>query len=278
MAKSLMDMIIDKIFTPDVVGSIGERRIDHELDMLQLFGHKGKSLRNIYIPKNDGSTSEIDLVFITRQGIFVIESKNYSGWIFGNEKYNYWTASLSKNMKNKFYNPIKQNRTHIKWLKKYLGKEIQTYSIIVFSERCELKDITVESTDVKVIQRDSVYATIRDIMDDAPDRLTDDEVNDIFEQLNELTDVDKAVKEAHIRHINEKHIAPKDSSSKTKTDDPVKTSLSDPEQKEDLVCPRCGSPLVLRQAKKGKYSGNSFYGCSGFPKCRYIKNIGDNTD
>ena len=36
--------------------------------------------------KEDGETSEVDLIFITQKGIFVFESKNYSGWIFGDEK------------------------------------------------------------------------------------------------------------------------------------------------------------------------------------------------
>ena len=40
-----------------------------------------------------------------------------------------------------------------------------------------------------------------------------------------------------------------------------------------LVCPKCGSKLVLRTARKGANSGNQFYGCSAFPKCRFIKNV-----
>lgn len=43
--------------------------------------------------------------------------------------------------------------------------------------------------------------------------------------------------------------------------------------KDELICPKCGSKLVLRTAKKGTNEGNQFYGCSAFPKCRYIKNV-----
>jgi len=43
--------------------------------------------------------------------------------------------------------------------------------------------------------------------------------------------------------------------------------------KTDMICPRCGSKLVLRTAKKGDNAGNQFYGCSSFPKCRYVKNL-----
>ena len=38
-------------------------------------------------------------------------------------------------------------------------------------------------------------------------------------------------------------------------------------------CPRCGGTLILRTAKHGINKGNSFYGCSNYPKCRYIKNL-----
>lgn len=65
-----------------------------ELKLVRFLGRKGKILRNIYVPKDNGETSEIDLVYITQKGIFVFESKNYSGWIFGDGKSMYWTASL----------------------------------------------------------------------------------------------------------------------------------------------------------------------------------------
>ena len=48
---------------------------------------------------------------------------------------------LPNQQKNRFYNPIKQNRTHIKWLQKYVGEDVPLFSIIVFSERCELKNL-----------------------------------------------------------------------------------------------------------------------------------------
>ena len=55
--------------------------------------------------KEDGETSEVDLIFITQKGIFVFESKNYSGWIFGDEKSRNWTAMLPNKQKHQFYNP-----------------------------------------------------------------------------------------------------------------------------------------------------------------------------
>lgn len=36
-------------------------------------------------------------------------------------------------------------------------------------------------------------------------------------------------------------------------------------------CPKCGSNLVLRESKRGVNAGNTFWGCSNFPKCRYVE-------
>lgn len=37
------------------------------------------------------------------------------------------------------------------------------------------------------------------------------------------------------------------------------------------VCPKCSGELVERTAKRGPNAGNTFLGCSNFPKCRYIE-------
>lgn len=113
MAKGLIDLLLDSIFNAEWAGRRGEKLTERELNLVCLFGRKGRVLRNIYVPKDNGETSEIDVAFITQKGIFVKESKNYSGWIFGDEKTAYWTAVVPNGEKNCFYNPIKQNRTHI---------------------------------------------------------------------------------------------------------------------------------------------------------------------
>ena len=76
------------------------------------------------------------------KGIYVFESKNYSGWIFGSEDQQQWTMSLNAHTKERFYNPVKQNRAHVRALAAYLGlPESAFMSFIVFSERCELKKV-----------------------------------------------------------------------------------------------------------------------------------------
>lgn len=96
-------------------------------------------LNNITIPFQDGTT-QIDHVLISTKGVFVIEVKNYSGWIFGNEKSKQWTQSIYR-VKSQFQNPIHQNFRHViamQQLLEFLPKE-QIHSIVVFSGSAEFK-------------------------------------------------------------------------------------------------------------------------------------------
>lgn len=204
MAKDIIDKFLDKyIFTPEWMGRRGEKLTERELKLVRFLVRGGKILRNVYIPKENGETSEIDVLYITQKGIFVIESKNYSGWVFGSEKNYQWTVSLPNGIKNKLYNPIKQNQTHIKWLQKYIGEDIPLFSIISFSERCTLK-LKGEFT-VPVINRDYLYATIRNIWNKSEDKLLDEQVNELYEKLKELTKVSKEDKMKHVEDTKKKY-------------------------------------------------------------------------
>lgn len=176
MAKSILDSlvggIVDSVCYADWLGRRGEKHVARELNLVRLFGRDGKILRNVYVPKDNGEATEIGVLFIAVKGIYVLESKNYSGWIFGSECQRKWTVSFSSGMKERFHNPIKQNRTLCKWLRRYLGDDTPLFSIVVFSERCELKKITVDSPDAKVVKRDRLYTAIRDIWDDSPNALS----------------------------------------------------------------------------------------------------------
>ena len=272
MSKGLIDLVLDSIFNDEWKGRHGEKLTERELKLVQLFGRKGKVLRNVYLPKDNGETSELDVVFITQKGIFIFESKNYSGWIFGDEDGQYWTAMLPNKQKNKFYNPVKQNRTHLKWMKQFVGENVPLFSIIVFSERCDLKKITMHSEDIKVIKRDYTYATVRDIWDSRTDAVSNKTIDELYIRLKELTNVDTAVKAAHIQTIENKYKNKIKLTASDKDSIPENiTIIPDTSADTDLKCPKCGNNLVLRIAKKGANAGNQFYGCSNYPKCRYIK-------
>lgn len=201
LLDSLMDSIVDSVCDADWLGRRGEKLIARELKLVRIFGRSGKILRNAYIPKGNGETTEIDVLFITAKGIFVLESKNYSGWIFGSESQHKWTVSFPNGAKERFFNPIKQNRAHCKWLSRYLGDDTPLFSIVVFSKRCKLKKITVDSPDVRVVERDRLYATVRDIWDDSLNALNEADVEAIYAHLRSFTQITRKQKWEHIENI-----------------------------------------------------------------------------
>ena len=83
--------------------------------MLEKMG-ESNILTNIYLLQKDSTTTEVDLLIVNATGIYVFESKNYSGWIFGDEKSKMWTQSLKGGRKNKLINPIWQNRHISVWM------------------------------------------------------------------------------------------------------------------------------------------------------------------
>lgn len=99
---------------------------------------------DLYIEKNNGEYSQIDVAVATTEGIIVFEVKDYSGWIYGNGNHSHWMKVLAYGKKKyQFYNPIKQNTNHIKSIKRTL-KQFETipfFSVIVFYGDCELKEI-----------------------------------------------------------------------------------------------------------------------------------------
>ncbi|MCM3024688.1 nuclease-related domain-containing protein [Heyndrickxia ginsengihumi] len=182
-------------------GLNGEYLTVNELDkMKQHF----KVLINIYLPNRRGGTSEIDVVLLHRTGIYVLESKNYSGWIFGREEDKKWCQSLPNGKKTFFYNPIKQNETHIRALQQALPDVDQSLfrSIIVFSERCELKKIQLQSLDIKVLKRNKLRNYLK--MNKGK-QLSVKEMETIYQQLKSYTNVPSQLRIRHIEEIRQRY-------------------------------------------------------------------------
>ncbi len=140
---------------PEHSGRIGENRVAKELSKL---GIGRKIIRNLIIG-NDHATTEIDCVFITECGIYVIESKNFNGWIFGNLSQKNWTQTFPNQTKNQFFNPVLQNQGHINALRylldKYPGIDIR--SVIVFSDSATLKKIPESTNDLLILNESELY-------------------------------------------------------------------------------------------------------------------------
>ena len=101
-------------------GSSGERII--QLMLIQkLKIPESQIFRNLYIPKPNGETSEIDILVLSKKGIFVFECKNYNGNIYGDGRRRKWIQYLGQT-KSYFLNPFLQNDGHIQSLKLHLAK------------------------------------------------------------------------------------------------------------------------------------------------------------
>ena len=263
------------------VGKYGEYLIYKKLRNFET-NLGAKFLFNVYIPKENGETTEIDVLMICSKGIFVFESKNYSGWIFGNESQRNWTQVLPKGRgrsnKEKFFNPIMQNCGHIKHLKSLVGDDIPMRSIIAFSERCTLKEITVTSTDVSVINRYSVAQVVTTLFNKYPNALDTEKIDNIYNILYPFSQVDELAKQQHIQNIKN-NITPQPvvtvasvvQENISKNSKETEPTITPSEEIPILKCPKCNGELVLRTAKRGENKGNYFYGCTNYPKCKYIQ-------
>ena len=122
---------------PARLGKRGEERVT--LHLQNELPENALILNDIYLPLADGSTTQIDHIVILESGIFVIETKTYSGWIFGRANDLKWTQTIYRK-KSTFQNPIRQNALHINTLAKTLGLSHELLTgVVVFAGDCEFK-------------------------------------------------------------------------------------------------------------------------------------------
>jgi len=223
-----------------IKGYIGEKKISSILYFLDK--SKYQTVSNIVL--NTGrKTSQIDHLVISDFGLFVIEMKNYKGWILGGETSEYWTQVLFKR-KERFYNPVRQNYGHILALKNNLREfpNIKYISIIVFSSKATIKVNT--STDV--VYTYNLLATIKKY---SSLNLSKDGKEKIFYKINSINSSKTYEKAEHIKTI------------KTKVQNREASIRAN-------KCPHCGSKLILRKGKFG-----DFMGCSSFPNCKFTRSF-----
>ncbi|MBO4572509.1 MAG: NERD domain-containing protein [Clostridia bacterium] len=199
----------------------------------------GETLENVQyvinnlIVDNNGATSQIDHIVINPRGVFVIETKNYSGEIYGSENQREWTQVLAYgNVKNKLYNPLKQNATHVYNVKKIVGN-LPVYSLVVFAQN------NTEHIEAKNV---IPLSSLKSALSSGKSVLSQKQMESAYHLLlNNKVDIST---EQHVENVRKQQWNVKHG-----------------------ICPRCGGDLVLRNGKYG-----TFWGCSNYPKCKFIKN------
>ena len=214
---------------------------------IALDGAVYRDMNNVTIPTSNGTT-QIDHIIASRYGIFVIETKNMEGWIFGAEKSPQWTQSLY-GKKFRFQNPLHQNYRHTKALEEFLGLPAShLHSVVCFvGETCKLKT----ELPINVICGGPFHY----IKAKTEVLMSDDQVDSIVDAIkagmrpkNFLGLSTQETKREHLESLQERY-----------------NSIT--------ICPKCGGNLVLRTIKKGEKAGEQFYGCQKFPECRYMRAI-----
>lgn len=229
--------------TPFFKGFIGEVIINI-VSTIFLDKKKYHLIKNVTLPTEDGST-QIDHIIVSKYGIFVVETKNMKGWIFGGENQKIWTQSIFKH-KSKFQNPLHQNYKHVKTLERILNVESdKIFSVIVF-----VGDATFKTKMPANVNYPKGY--LEYIKSKNKTLLSQEEVRNVV-QIIELGRFKRSYKthREHVKHV--KNIVEK--------------------KQNDRNCPKCGNEMVLRTAKKGTNAGENFWGCSMFPKCRMTMKV-----
>lgn len=219
-------------------GEYGEHAVTTELEKLPEEYH---IFNDVYL-ENNGYSSQIDHVVISRYGVFVIETKNYSGDVYGSENAENWTQYLNGEG-YEFRNPILQNRSHKMAIRNTLHIALTNIiPIVVFLGGANLHCNTTSTVLYTVQLREYIlnYQTIA-FSPDGVERLT--------QKMSKAMVTDSNRRINHIRKIRQT-IAKRDL------------------QVANHICPRCGGKLIERQGKNGL-----FFGCSNYPHCKFTAQL-----
>lgn len=204
-----------------------------------------RSLNNVTLQTGHG-TVQIDHVIVSRFGIFVVEAKNYQGWIFGGEKQAEWTQCLPGGRKFRFQNPLRQNYRHIRSLAEFLGlPDDRFHSVVMFWGDSEFKT----PMPANVMSRN--YASY--IKGKTEVLFSEAEVTEIVAALETgrmPTGLLKGLetRRVHLQSLQERHGS-------------------------EARCPTCGAELIERVATRGARAGSRFLACRRFPRCRFTRPV-----
>jgi restriction system protein len=191
-----------------------------------------RRIDNVIIPSAHGTT-QIDHVLVSSFGVFVIETKNISGWIFGGEKDATWCQSLYGH-KCRFQNPLRQNFRHVQCLKEFLGLDDRYFhSVVFFIGECEFKTSMPPN-----VLSSGLCSYVKSFQTPI---LESSKVTEIELRLRQIKQHGGFTKSDHLASLDRRHSSTE-------------------------ICPKCGGQMILRRSKK---TGEEFLGCASFPRCRH---------
>lgn len=231
----------------EAIGDRGEKRVSSFLENLDCEDYR---VYNDLLIRNGNYTTQVDHIVISRYGVFVLETKNVHGKVYGGGNAEFWKQYLPDTgykrygftQAHQLRNPIWQNDGHIKTLRELVfGNNVPIYGIVVFPSDTEI-NVTVSQPVL------NMYNVVHYIKQYRENVLSSEQMGYYRRRLLEVITTSESDRKEHLDNVYRN------------------------KERRDLAvargkCPRCGGNLVLRNGKYGQ-----FYGCSNYPRCNYILN------
>ncbi len=248
--------------TPKVKGWIGEALL-HAVLRIGLPRRRYRLLRNVTLPTADGST-QVDHIVVSRHGVFVVETKNYRGWIFGTAHDKTWTQTFRRSS-HTFQNPLRQNVKHVRTLAEIAGIDKRALvSLVVFVGPAVIK------TPMPANVVSGALACLAAIRRRAEPLLDEDEVERILDAIRAgRLPPSRATDAAHARHVQELVEARRRLQRAVAALPAPGVPPVTPTATAGASCPRCGGATDAYTYRSGPKAGQSFRGCTRFPACAW---------
>lgn len=204
--------------SPKTKGIRGEKQVNRVLKRLAL-EHGGIELTDFML-EDQKSSSQIDNILLTQKALYVIEVKNYRGMIFGSKDQINWTVTIktvytnrsrsgrrykkAHISKNAFYNPIKQNQTHIRKIQNLIPetRDIPVINLVVFGNHAILSNLKQIP---EVVSIHDLRRAIKNHEASFDDTIDVENQIEIVDALHYHNVVDKRARRDHVLRIKEKH-------------------------------------------------------------------------
>ena len=231
----------------EAIGSYGEKIVS---SLIADLSREDYHVYNDLLIRNGEYTTQVDHLIVSRYGVFVLETKNIHGKVYGSGNAEYWKQYLPDagykrhgfTQEYSLRNPIWQNVGHIKSLRRLVfGKDVPIHGIVLFPDGTDL----FVTAGLPVLQMSFIVPYIKDFREEV---LSLDEMAFYRQRLFAVISTSESDRKEHLANVLHNQI------------------------RRDVAvaggkCPLCGGTLVLRNGKYGR-----FYGCSNYPRCSYILN------
>ncbi|MXY93263.1 MAG: nuclease [Caldilineaceae bacterium SB0670_bin_27] len=238
-----MGRLLGSALKAPIKGKIGETLVQAGAAVM-LPSSVYRQFHDVTLP-TEGGTAQLDHVFVSVFGVFVVETKNMSGWIFGSEQDRNWTQVFPGGRKVRFPNPLRQNHGHVRALEDVMAgiglPRGTVKSVVVFVGDAEFKRKMPENVTVGAGGAQHIRSFKAHVLSET--------------QVAEVCEAIESKRMERSWETNRRHVR--------------NVRREDPQAARH--CPRCGRKMVLRTARKGQSAGKQFWGCEGFPACRMVE-------